>query len=260
MDIAGFPDDPVALRSPAMCRFFAGVMRRQMASSFRAVRLLRPGVPQIEAAPLVVFSNHPGWWDPVFFMVLQGLLFENRQGYGPMEAEALRRYAFMRRIGIFGVETGGRSGAVRFLQIGQHLLSDPGRMIWMTAQGRFADPRERPAKLRSGLAHLLARQPRAIALPLALEYPFWTEKRPEALAAFGAPLRGSADLARWQSDLEASLEDTQQRLAKGAMTRDPEAFETVLAGRRGVGGIYGVWSRGRDAVLGRGHGPDHVSE
>ena len=43
-------EDPVALRQPAVARFFGGVMARQMASSFRAVRLAKPGLPDLPPA------------------------------------------------------------------------------------------------------------------------------------------------------------------------------------------------------------------
>lgn len=257
---AGFEDDPVALRSAAMCRFFTGVMRRQMASAFRAVRLLKPGLPELGSAPLAVFSNHPGWWDPAFFIVLQQRLMPNREGYGPMESKALERYGFMKRIGIFGIDPGTRSGALRFLKVGEHLLSDPGRTMWTTSQARFADARERPVVLRPGLAHLMARVPGAVALPLALEYPFWSEKRPEALAAFGAPLRGADGAQAWQTALEEALTATQDRLAEAAMAREPAAFDTILGGTRGVGGIYGFWSRLRAMGRARRHDPDHLPE
>ena len=254
-------DDPVALRSPAMCRFFEGVMRRQMHRGFRAVRVARPGLPSLpEGAPVVVFSNHPGWWDPVFYIVLQTTLLPDRQGYGPMEAEALERYGFMKRIGIFGVDPGSRAGAARFLRVGAHLLSDPSRMIWMTAQGRFADPRERPAALRPGLAHLMARVPGAVALPLAMEYPFWSEKRPEALCRFGAPVAAAGDADAWQAALTGGLEAAQDALAADAQARDPARFDTILGGARGVGGVYGAWQRLRAAAGGRRHDPDHLSD
>jgi hypothetical protein len=131
-------------------------------------------------------------------------------------------------------------------------------MIWMTAQGRFADPRERPVALRPGLARLLARVPDAVALPVALEYPFWSEKRPEALAAFGAPLRPTGTPEAMQAALEAALGRTQDALAEAARARDPAAFELLIGGGRGVGGIYGMWQRARALARGRRFEPDHM--
>ena len=260
-DLTHIPDDPIALRSPRMCRFFRMVMHRQMARSFRAVRLRRPGVPDLpDGAPVVVYSNHPSWWDPAFFMVLTTTLFPDRQGFGPMEADALERYGFMKRIGIFGVESGTRAGAVRFLRVGERILSDPNRMIWMTAQGRFADPRERPVILQRGLAALMARVPGAVAVPLAMEYPFWTEKTPEALAAFGTPLREVGGAEAWQSALADGLAETMDDLARDASARDPGRFLRVQAGRAGVGGVYGAWSRARAALTGARYSPDHEAD
>jgi 1-acyl-sn-glycerol-3-phosphate acyltransferase len=236
-------------------------MRRQMAGGFRATRLLRPGLPDdLPDAPLVVYSNHPGWWDPIFFIVLQRILMRDRQGFGPIDAAALERYGFMKKIGILGVEPDTRAGAVRFLKVGAHLLSDPRRMIWMTAQGRFADPRERPVTMKPGLAHLLARVPGAVALPLALEYPFWSEKRPEALACFGTPIRPEGSIDAMQTTLERGLEGAQDRLATAAQTRDPAAFETLIGGGRGVGGIYGAWTRAKAMATGRRYDPDHLPD
>ncbi len=252
--------DPVALRHPQMTRFFAGVMARQMAASFRAVRLARPGLPDLPPdRPLVVYSNHPSWWDPAFYIVIHTRLFPDKEGYGPMEAAMLRRYGFFRRIGIFGVED-GRAGAARFLSVSRDILADPRRMLWVTAQGRFADPRERPLALRAGVAHLMARTPRAIAVPLAMEYPYWSEKRPEALAAFGTPLEGVATAAAWADRLEEALTMTADRLAARAMARDPSAFTNLLAGRTGVGGIYGTWQRFRALARGERQVSDHIAE
>ena len=254
-------DDPVALRSPLMCRFFGAVMRREVRRGFRALRVLRPGLPDLPpGAPLVVYANHPSWWDPAVFITLAVNLFADRESYGVMEAEALRRYAFMRRIGLFGVEPDSRRGAARFLRVGAHVLAAPRRMMWMTAQGHFADPRARPVDLKAGLAHLMARTPDAVALPLALEYPFWTEKTPEALVAFGSPLRRLGDAETWQAGLTHNLAATMDTLAAAAMARDPAAFDRVEQGRAGVGGIYGTWHRLRALAAGRAHRPDHVAD
>lgn len=258
----GRPDDPVAARSRALTRFFTGVMRRQIRRGFRALRLARPGLPALPPdAPLVVYANHPSWWDPAVFIVLAEALFPDRAGYGPMEAEALERYRFMKRIGLFGVTPGTAAGAARFLRTGRRILADPRRMLWVTAQGSFVDPRVRPLRLQPGIAHLMSRVPGAVALPLALEYPFWSEKRPEALAAFGTPVTApgmppdalAAALAR-------ALEAAQDDLAARAMARDPAAFVRILGGRAGVGGVYGRWQALRAAAGGRRQAPDHLPD
>lgn len=255
--------DPVALRSPAFCRFFTAVMRRQMRACFRAVRLAHPRLPDLpKDRPLMIYSNHPSWWDPAFFIVLADRLFAERESYGPIDAAMLDRYRFMRRIGIFGVTQDGRRGAAEFLRTAERIVADPRRMLWITAQGEFTDPRARPVALRGGSARLMARRPEIVAIPLALEYPFWTEKRPEALALFGAPViaeRGEtpdALNARLATGLQAAMDD----LAGRAVRREAARFDRLLSGASGVGGLYGGWSRLRAATAGRRYAPDHMEE
>ena len=89
---------------------------------------------------------------------------------------------------MFGIELDTPRGAAQFLSICTRVLSDPRRVLWITAQGEFADPRQRPLRLRPGIAHLLRRFPDAVVLPLAMEYTFWNEAKPEALARFGPPI------------------------------------------------------------------------
>lgn len=255
--------DPVALRHPGVVAFFVRIMAGQMRSAFRATRIARPGLPPLpEGRPVIVFTNHPSWWDPAFCIVLQARLFPGREGYAPIDETMLRRYGFFRRIGLFGVEPEGRAGAARFLLTSRAILSDPSRMLWVTAQGRFADVRERPLALKPGVAHLMARMPDAVALPMAFEYPFWSEKRPEALACFGAPLDGrdGGTAEAWEARLEAALTEACDRLGRLSQARDPAGFDNLLAGRAGVGGVYGTWQRLRSLLRGERHRPDHIAE
>lgn len=244
-------DDPVALRSAALHRGFVAYLRWYAGRSFHGVRVLRGGAPApTDGRPLIVYSNHPGWWDPAIYFLLAGALFPGRVGYGPMDAAALRQYRIMRRLGVFGLHPGAR-GAARFLRVARRVLADPANMLWITAEGAFTDARVRPVALRPGIAHL-ARAGGAVLLPLALEYTFWNESKPEALAAFGAPVEAPAEahgVAAWQARLTDGLQTTMDGLAAAAMTRDPARFDTLIAGRTGVGGIYdtgrrlAAWSR-----------------
>ena len=62
-------------------------------------------------------------------------------------------------------------------------MSRPNAVLWVTAEGEFRDPRRRPLRLRSGVAHLLRRLGAGRVIPLAVEYPFWQERTPETLVA-----------------------------------------------------------------------------
>jgi 1-acyl-sn-glycerol-3-phosphate acyltransferase len=253
--------DPVALRSPALVRFFGAAMARAVRRDFHALRIARPGRPRLpEGRPAVIYLNHPSWWDPAVIAVLATRLFPERRSYGPIDAEALGRYRFMARIGLFGLEPGPR-GAAAFLKAGERILSDPEAILWVTAEGRFTDPRTRPVRLMGGVAHLARRVGGAVLLPMAVEYPFWTERKPEALLRFGAPM-ASEQLAAMPPDqatraLERELEDTMDGLAAEAAARDPAAFETLLSGTVGVGGVYDLWRRARAWARGERFRPEH---
>jgi 1-acyl-sn-glycerol-3-phosphate acyltransferase len=254
--------DPVRLRSARLFRFFAGIMARAMGRSFHAVRVAAPGPPALPPdRPAIVYLNHPSWWDPAFIILLAHRCFGARPSFGPIDGAQLGRYRFMARIGVFGVAPGPR-GAAAFLRAAQSIFRLPGAMMWITPEGRFTDVRERPVRLRPGLAHLVRRVPDAMILPLAVEYPFWDERTPEALARFGtavpaAELAGLPPAAITER-LSAMLAQAMDALAADAASRDPARFVTLVAGRVGVGGIYDLWRRLTAALRGErfhaGHG------
>ena len=256
-------DDPVARRSDRLYGFFEGVMRRQLAGQFRAVRLARPGLPDLPPdRPVMVYTNHPSWWDPAVFIALHPRFFPGRAAFGPIDAAMLERYRFMARIGLFGVEPDSPRGAAAFLRQAMRVTDAPDRVLWITAQGRFTDVRVRPLALRPGAAHLMARRAGLVALPMALDYTFWSEKRPEALLAFGAPVEAAPgeEAALLAPRLEGALTDAADDLTAHAMARDPAGFEMLIGGRRGTGGVYGLWQRARAAAAGRDWSPDHAPD
>lgn len=254
-------DDPVALRSRLLCWFFGGVMARRLRRGFHAVRLARPGWPVLPPdRPVIIYLNHPSWWDPALLIVMGTTRFRGRPGYGPIDAEMLHRYRFMRRIGLFGLEP-GRAGAVTFLRNAEHILANPRAMLWITAEGAFTDPRRRPVTLRPGLAHLVRRAPPALVVPLAVEYPFWDERTPEALMRFGDPIEAASFAAlpvpEIAAELEGRLEAVMDQLALDAQSRDPALFLTLIEGTVGIGGVYDLWRRARAWTSGQNFSAAH---
>lgn len=257
MSPAAVPD-PVARRSGVLVRLFAGVFHREVARTFTALRLLRPGLPALpEGRPVVALCNHPSWWDPAVIAVLATRLLPGRRSFGPIDAAALKQYPFMARIGLYPVDLERPSGARAFLSAGVAILDKPDTVLWVTGQGRFTDARVRPPGLRRGTAALLARCPDAVLLPVALDYGFWNERRPEAFVAFGTPQAEADDEAGWSGRCEEALAGAQDVLAAATQARDPARFTSLVDGRRGVGGVYGHWQRLRAAWRGEPYVPGH---
>ena len=259
--------DPVAARSGPLFWAFGWYLRWYFHRRFHAVRLSRAGPPRAQPGrPLIIYSNHPSWWDPALYILLCTKLFPGRPGYGPMDAKALGRYGVLERMGVFGIALDSKRGAAHFLATSLRVLSGPGAILWVTAEGGFADPRQRPVRLRPGIAHLARRVPGAVILPLALEYIFWNESKPEALVRFGDPIETGAgtgrgrSVAEWTAHLEAELTRTMDALAAESMQRDPCLFQPVLRGAAGVGGAYDLYRRARALAGGRRFDPSHGSQ
>lgn len=232
--------------TPWLVRLFGCYVRRYLRRHFHAVRLAWPERPTTRpTTPLIIYLNHPAWWDPLISFVLAYQLFPEREHYGPIDAEALARYRLFTHLGFFGIASQTRQGAATFLRQSQAILQRPTTVLWLTPSGAFTDPRTRPVSLRPGLGHLVRRLERCTLLPLALEYPFWEERLPEALARFGAPVvvtAGSTQTAKaWTQQLAQHLEAAQDALQRDACQRERAAFDLVLRGRVGVGGLYDLW-------------------
>src|SRR5262245_7040132 len=157
-------ESPLPTRVEWRVRFFTRYFRRWMGRNFHAVRLSNAGKPaEIAGRPVLVVLNHPSWWDPLMGMILADL-FACYRHYVPIDAHALKQYGIFEPLGFFGVEqTAG--GAIAFLRTGTAILSHANHALWVTAQGHFTDPRQRPVNLRPGVAHLVRRLNDAVVLP-----------------------------------------------------------------------------------------------
>ena len=98
-------------------------------------------------------------------------------------------------------------------------------------------------------------------MPLAIEYPFWNDRLPEALVRFGPAIEISsgqeASPREWTARIGQALEETQDRLAEEARRRDPAAFTTLVGGSAGVGGVYDLWRRFRAWARSESFEPEH---
>ena len=250
---------------PGVVKVFAAYSGRLLRRRFHAIRILKNGLPPHSVSvPLVVYLNHAAWWDPLVCLLLARQFFGRQTSFAPIDASALERYAFFKKVGFYGVEQNSARGALSFVRTTRAILGAAGKVVWLTPQGRFMDVRERPLRLQGGIGVLAGQLENAVFLPLAIEYSYWTEPRPEILISFGEPLALSDEPARtsaeWTQFFSDALEATQDELAARSCRRDPAEWRVLEKGASGVNVIYDAWRRFRARLSGAKFDPEHHAE
>lgn len=224
---------------------------------FHGVRLSKSGhtLPQADGSPLLFVVNHPSWWDIITLMMLTGE-YPHYRHFAPIDAAMLPKYLLFRQMGFFGVDD-TVAGTKAFLQATKAMFAKPETALWITAQGDFVDVRVRPVVLRPGIGHVASTLKDGWVVPIAIEYLFWNESKPEALLRVGEPLPLDVDRPKdeWTNRIARALEDSMDVLAKEAISRDANLFDALTRSRTDVGGLYDIgrrlafWSRGKKADL-----------
>ncbi len=148
----------------------------------------RSGNPRGIAGPLLIYLNHPSWWDPITCLLLAKELLPERSHYAPIDAAALARYGFFAKLGFYPVAH-SVAGTRVFLA---HIAGDPQRSTGLPVDhcARKVRRRTRASALCCCPGSRTSRtpDPSFTAVPLALEYCFFEERKPEVLASFGPPI------------------------------------------------------------------------
>ena len=249
--------------SGGVMKVFAAYSRGYLCRRFHAVRVLKSALPPRDCPdPLVVYLNHAAWWDPLVCLLLAREFFPRRTSYAPIDVAMLERYRIFKHLGFFGVEQGTTRGALIFLRTARAILASSANALWLTPQGRFVDVRERPLRLQDGLGALASRSPNAAFIPLAIEYAFWTEPRPEILVAFGEPIvPATMQTADDRTHILAeALENIQDELAARSCRREPSDWRVLDRGKSGVNAVYDGWRSLSARLRGLSFARDHQAE
>lgn len=245
--------------SPKFAGWFEGWCRRNMiGKKFSALRVEREAAGLLrsvagEPGPLIIASNHVAWWDPLVMLTMQRVFFPDRSMRAPMDAAQLERFKIFRRLGIFGIDPDDPASLSRMGdEMARYFRETARPTFWITPQGTFADVRA-PIVVRPGVSKLAASTPGARVLAMAVEYPFWTDPKPEILVTarvVETPAQADRTTA-WQRAIVAAMQANAARLAELAVARDGRAFEPIVSkeGRQG-GFLYSLWLR----VRGKGGG------
>ncbi len=253
-----------AAYSERVARVFLWWVRRMFRSSFAAVRVQGETAAvlrglDVQRGPAIVVMNHQSWWDPLTGLLVSSLLTPSRRVVGPMQADQLKKFGIFRKLGVFGIEPDNQASLEEMIRyLSWSFGHDPRGVLWITPQGQFADPRV-PVRIRPGVAsaaaRLLSGAPPGRVVSMAVEMPFWTDKRPELLLRFQTVECGEAaqpSTADWTRAITRSMRENAEALAAAAMSRDLSAFVPIFGGQVGrINPLYDLWLRlrGRSGAL-----------
>lgn len=245
---------------PGFARVFAWYARRLLRSRFHRVRATT-GTRQLlhaldaDPRPLVICCTHSSWWDPLVGLVLQRELLPSRAAFSPMDAAQLRRFAFFRKVGLFGIDPDHPASLAAMTDYVAELAGAHDRFtLALTPQGRFADPRER-VRVRPGAAAVAARLRGARVLCVAVEYAFWQDQKPEVFVHAAEALADAPSTAAWHRAIGAGMQAAADELAARVIARDPGALEILLGAPSGrataANPLHGLWLalRGRSGEI-----------
>ncbi len=232
--------------SSSLVKLFSSYACGYVRRHFHTLRILKTGLPPRDLEhSLVIFLNHASWWDPLICLLLAREFLTDRTSFAPIEGSMLKRYGFFKHLGFFGVESQTAMGARQFLRSMRSILASSRNAVWITPQGRFMDVRQRPLRLQKGLGALATQSPNTVFLPLAVEYAFWNQSRPEILVSFGDPIISShempGDSKEWTRRFGDALESVQEELAARSCRRDSSEWIVLNRGKSGVNLIYDSW-------------------
>lgn len=241
--------------------FYAGFqtfLKRFLRKNFHGIVLAKDSQLDVSLAqgrPIIVYVNHPSWWDPLIAHFLNESLFPERDFFAPIDADALAKYRVFAQLGFFGVQLSSKSGTAQFLSRSAAVLERPNAALWLTPEGRFADSRDRTAELMPGLAHLCRKHDAPLVVPMAMEYTFWNERLPMCFAAFGQFMdcqqQSDWDKPTWHQNLTRALRDTQQHLESLVIERCDTNFQPILKGDVGGGAVYDSFRRVKSLFTGK---------
>lgn len=242
--------------SPRFAAGFGWYVRRLLGKSFHAVRMARGTDGVLRGAedrpePVIIAMSHASWWDPLVAVLLEREYLRGRTACAPMEREQLRKFGFFRRLGLFGIDPeSAESMAGMKAYVAERFAHDVRPTLWLTPQGRFADPRAEIV-VRPGAAAIAAATPGCRVISVAIEYAFWLDKRPEIFLRCAEVAAEGTNTAGWQRALVGAMRENGAALSALVIARDPAAFEILVGGAGRINPVYDAWLRvrGKSAAI-----------
>jgi len=162
--------------------------------------------------PTVIFAPHCNWWDGIVLYNITHRIFHKEIR---LMVEELNRFPLLRRGGAYSVNKKSAQSAMTALKYSVDVLGDKRNILGIFPQGIIRPPHFRPIEFQTGLAYIAQnaakRYGKVNLVPVAVEYTFLRDNRPEVLVKFGDKITledGNCNRKELTHFLEKALEKT----------------------------------------------------
>lgn len=136
--------------------------------------------------PTILFAPHSNWWDGIVLYNVTHRLFRKEIR---LMVEELNRFPLLRHGGAYSVNKKSPQSAMKALQYSVDVMGDLRNMLCIFPQGIIRPPHYRPIEFQTGLTYIaqnaVKRYGRINLIPVALDYCFFRDNRPEVVVKFG---------------------------------------------------------------------------
>jgi 1-acyl-sn-glycerol-3-phosphate acyltransferase len=176
----------------------------EMRRKLHGVYLLEGSLTQLPPnTPVLLTPNHSSWWDGFIALWLAEQYF-GRTFRVLMREDQLRRYAFFRGLGAFGIRQESPASVRAALKYMNELLLDPKMLLVVFPQGKIRPQMVQEWELRSGLTRLSAAN--AVVVPAYFHQESLNNPRPTQFIRLGQP-QPLADIRQQPPLLTEALEN-----------------------------------------------------
>ena len=163
--------------------------------------------------PTILFAPHSNWWDGIVFYNITHRIFHKEIR---LMVEELNRFPLLRRGGAYSVNKKSPQSAMKALQYSVDVMSDLRNMLCIFPQGIIRPPHYRPIVFQAGLAYIaqnaVKRYGKINLIPVAFDYCFFRDNRPEVIIEFGKRIELSKDEKLDRKQLTHRLEQALQEV------------------------------------------------
>lgn len=140
----------------------------------------------------VFYAPHSNWWDGMLgYVTIYFILKKIGKFRMRLMIEEMNRFPLFQYVGCFPINKKSPQSAMKSLSYAANTLKDSDIAFWLFPQGIIRPPHHRPEAFQSGLAYMAKEAAKKFGgvnlVPVAVNYTFLRQDRPEILVEFGKP-------------------------------------------------------------------------